>query len=62
VITAHGQVVALGVGINAALNLPDASPMNVCRVAVLLIAGDLTGAAPDTFRHVEVETVLLPFG
>jgi hypothetical protein len=62
VITAHGQVVALGVGINAALNLPDASPMNVRRVTVLLVAGDFTGAASNAFRHVEVETVLLPFG
>jgi hypothetical protein len=62
VITAHGQVVPLRVGVNATFHLADTSPMNICRVAVLLIAGDLAGAASNAFRHVEVETVLLPFG
>ena len=34
-------------------------PVDVDRIAVLLVARDLAGAAADAFRHVEVEAVLL---
>ncbi len=58
---------AAGIGVGAAFNLADAAPANLCRVSVLLVAGNLAGAAADALGHVEVEAVLLswlerPFG
>ena len=57
-IAAHGEVVAVGVGPCAAFDLADAPPAEVGGVAVLLVAGDLAGAAADALGHVEVEAIL----
>ena len=59
VVAAHGEIVAMRVGVGAAFDLADAAPANVGGVAVLLVAGDLAGAAADALGHVEVEAVLL---
>jgi hypothetical protein len=59
VVAPHGEIVARGIGPYASFDLPDASPTNICRVAVLFVAGDLTGATADAFRHVKVKAVLL---
>src|SRR6185312_3244184 len=61
VVAAHGEVVAHGVGIGAAFEFADTPPVDVGGVAVLLVAGDLAGAAADALGHVEVEAVLLTF-
>jgi len=61
VIAAHGEVVALGVGIDSSLDLADATPENIGRVAILFVARDLAGATPDALRHIEVEAVLFAF-
>lgn len=58
-IAAHGKVVPAGVRVRAAFDLSNTPPANLCRVAVLLVAGDLAGAAADALIHVEVEAVLL---
>jgi hypothetical protein len=58
VIAAHGEVEALGVGVGTAFDFADAAPAQVGRGIVLLVAGDLAGAATDAFGHVEVEAVL----
>ncbi len=59
VIAAHREIVPLGVRVNSALDLAYASPEDVCRIAILLIAGDHTALAADALRHVEVEAILL---
>ncbi len=61
VVAAHGEIVALRVGIGAAFDLADAAPDDVGGVAVLLVAGDLAGAAADALGHVEVEAILFAF-
>jgi hypothetical protein len=43
----------------AALDLPDAPPIDRGRVAVLLVARDDAAFAADAFAHVEMEAVLL---
>jgi hypothetical protein len=58
VIAAHREIVAERVGVSAALDLADATPEDVGRVAVLLVAGDDTTLAANAFGHVEVEAVL----
>ena len=58
-VAAHREVVAAGVGVDAAFNLADAPPANICGISVLLVAGNLAGAAADALRHIEVEAVLL---
>ncbi len=58
-VAAHGKIVAAGIGVGAAFNLANAPPANLRGVSVLLVAGDLAGAAADALRHVEVEAVLL---
>lgn len=45
--------------IEAAFDLAYATPVRLRRIAVLLVAGDHTALAADTFRHVEMEPVLL---
>lgn len=59
VVAGHGKIGAMGVGEGAAFELADAPPLDIGGVAVLLVAGDLTGAAADALGHVEVEAVLL---
>ena len=59
VIAAHRQVPALGFGINSAFDLADTAPVELRRVAVLLIAGHDAAFAADALGHVEVEAVLL---
>jgi hypothetical protein len=54
--------VAPGVGVDAALDLTDSAPEDVGRIAILLIACDLAGAASNAFSYVEVEAVLFAFG
>ena len=58
-VAAHGKIVALGIGIGAALDLANAAPANLCGISILLVAGNLAGAAADALGHVEVEAVLL---
>jgi hypothetical protein len=62
VIAAHGEVVAPCVGVDTALDLTDSAPEDVCGIPVLLVAGDLAGAASDALGYVEVEAVLFAFG
>ena len=59
VVATHGEIVPLGVGVGATFDLADASPADVGGVTVLLVAGDLAGAAADALGHVEVEAELL---
>ena len=59
VVAAHGQVVAVGVGPRATLDLANAPPAEIGGIAILLIAGHLTGAAANALRHVEMEAILL---
>jgi len=60
VVASHGKIVALRIGIRASFNFADASPPQVGRVVILLIAGDLAGSAANAFGHVEMKAVLLP--
>jgi RNA polymerase sigma factor (sigma-70 family) len=60
-VAAHGKIVAAGIGVGAAFNLANAPPANLCGISVLLVAGNLAGAAADALCHVEVEAVLLPW-
>ena len=50
---------ALRVRIPAAFNFADAPPIDVCRIAVLLVARDDATLAADAFRHVKVKAILL---
>jgi hypothetical protein len=50
---------ALGERIRATFNLPHPPPVDVHRIAVLLVASDFTALAADAFGHVEVEPILL---
>jgi hypothetical protein len=58
VVAAHGEVEAVGVGPRAPFDLADAPPAKIGWSIVLLVAGDLAGAAADALGHVEVEAVL----
>ena len=49
-----------GVGIDAPFKLADTAPVDIRRVTVLFVTGDLAGAAADALRHVEVEPILFP--
>jgi hypothetical protein len=51
-------VIALRVGIIAALDFPDPPPVDRRRISVLLVAGHDTTLASDALGHVEVEAVL----
>ncbi len=59
VVATHGEVEAIRVGVGAAFDLSDASPAKIRGCVVLLVAGDLAGAAADALRHVEVKAILL---
>ena len=58
-VAAHRQVMALHVGIVAALKLAHAPPVNRGRISILLVARHDAAFAADALRHVEVEAVLL---
>jgi hypothetical protein len=58
VIASHRQVAALRVGPCSSFNLTKAPPVNLGWIAVLLIAGNLAGAAADALGHVEVKAIL----
>jgi len=58
VITAHGEVVALSVGVVAAFEVAHRTPVDCGRIAVLLVAGYDAALATDALRHVKVEAVL----
>jgi hypothetical protein len=45
-------------GPDSALDFTDATPMDRCWIAVLLIAGYFAGAATDALCHIEVKAVL----
>jgi len=45
--------------IPAAFYLPDSSPIDLRRIAVLFVASDDTALAPNALGHVEVKAVLL---
>ena len=47
--------------IETAFDLAYAAPVRLGRIAVLLVARDLTGTAADAFGHVEVKAILLVF-
>ena len=59
VVTAHRQIVAERIWINAALNLAHPPPENIRGIAILLVAGHHAALAPDALGHVEVKAVLL---
>ena len=58
-VAAHGKVVAIGIGIDAAFDLANTPPAEIGGVTVLLVAGDLAGAAADAFGHIEMKAILL---
>jgi hypothetical protein len=59
VIATHGKIEPLRVGVPTSFNLAHAPPMNLCRVAVLLVAGHNAALATHALGHVKVEAVLL---
>jgi hypothetical protein len=48
----------LRVGVPTAFNLPNATPVDVRGISILLITGHNAALAADALGHVEVETVL----
>src|SRR5579862_594719 len=58
-IATHRQVQAMSIRIPTTLNLSNSTPVDVRRVAVLLVAGHNATLATDALRHVEVKTILL---
>jgi hypothetical protein len=50
--------VTYGLRPGASFDLADATPAKISRIAVLLVAGDLAGAASDAFGHIEVKAIL----
>lgn len=61
VVAPHGEIASLRVRPRATFNLTKAPPVDLGRIAVLFIAGDLAGPASDAFGHVEVESILLTY-
>jgi hypothetical protein len=61
VIATHREVVALCLRIASSFQLSDATPQDVCRISILFVARNFAGAAPNTFRHVEMKAMLLAF-
>jgi hypothetical protein len=59
VITAHGEIPTSRIGIVAAFDFTDATPVEIAGISVLLVAGHNTAFAADALRHVEMETILL---
>jgi hypothetical protein len=60
VVTAHGVKKLKRVGKRPHLHLTHTPPLDIGRVAVLLVTGNLTAVTPDTRRRIEMKTVLLP--
>ena len=58
-IAAHRKKESLRVRINATFHFANSAPLQVRRIVVLFIAGDLTTVAADATGHVEVESILL---
>src|SRR5205085_1763043 len=58
VIASHREIGAMGIRVRAAFEFTESAPLDLGRVSVLLVARDLTGAAADTLRHVEVKSIL----
>jgi hypothetical protein len=61
VMAPHRKVEPRCVGPRTTFDLANASPSDVRGVSILLIARHFAGAASDALRHVEVESVLLPW-
>lgn len=59
VIAANGEIMALSERVSSAFDLAHASPENVGRIAILLVACNNAALAADALRHVEVKPVLL---
>jgi hypothetical protein len=59
VIATHREIETRRERPGTAFDLANTSPMNLCRIAILLIASHLARAAPDALRHVEVKSILL---
>jgi hypothetical protein len=59
VIASHRQMQPLGVRVPATLDFTNSPPVDVRGIAVLLVTGDNTTLATNTFGHVEMKTVLL---
>jgi len=60
VIATHGEIVPECVGIDSSLYLADATPENIRRVSILLIACHDAALAPNALSHVEVKAILFP--
>jgi hypothetical protein len=58
-IAPHGKVVARSIRPRSSLNLSNTPPAQIGRIAVLLVACDLAGAAADAFGHIEMKAILL---
>jgi hypothetical protein len=58
VVASHREIVTYGLRPGASFDLADATPAKISRIAVLLVAGDLAGAASDAFGHIEVKAIL----
>jgi hypothetical protein len=58
VITSHGKVKTLCIRIPPTFEFAHASPVNVCGIGILFIAGDHAALAADTPRHVEMKAIL----
>jgi hypothetical protein len=61
VITSHGKIMPLGIGVAAAFEFTDAAPHDVGGITVLFVASDFAGAAANAFGHVEVKAILFAF-
>ena len=59
VIAAHGKIRTVCIRVPAAFDLPDSSPIDIRRIAVLLVASNDAALAADAFGHVKVKAVLL---
>ena len=59
VIAAHGEIRAARRRKPSALDFTNAAPIDLCGIAVLLVAGDDAALAADAQPHVHVEAVLL---
>lgn len=57
-IAANGEVVPASVGVASAFNLAYSAPKNICRIAVLFVAGNNAAFAANTASHVKVKPKL----
>src|SRR5690348_5035070 len=58
-IASYGEIQTAGVRIEAAFDFTYTTPVDLCWIPILLIAGDYTTLAADALSHVEMESVLL---